>query len=123
MRDLPNAGYGEGAAYNEAQSGAALNLAEGALTPSAGSAPQAPISVPGFGDPTQMPGQPVTAGAPLGAGPGPEMLGLSTDTSAFTEDRKKMVAYLPALEYIANGPEALPSLRVLVRKIKASAGL
>jgi len=123
MRDLPNAGYGEAAAYSEAQSGAALNLADGALTPTAGSAPQSPVSVTPFGAPTANPDQPVTAGAPMGAGPGPEMLGLPTDTSAYTEDRKKMVAYLPALEYISNGPEALPSLRVLVRKIKASAGL
>lgn len=123
MRDLPNASYGEAAAYSEAQSGAALNLADGALTPSASSAPQGPVNVIGFGDPTMHPDQPVTAGAPFGAGPGIESMGLVTDTSAFTEDRKKMVAYLPALEYIANGPNALPSLRMIVRKIKASAGL
>lgn len=30
--------------------------------------------VVGFGEPTQMPGQPVTSGAALGAGPGPEAL-------------------------------------------------
>lgn len=29
---------------------------------------------PGFGDPTQMPMQPVTSGAPVGPGPGPEAI-------------------------------------------------
>jgi hypothetical protein len=124
QRDLPNAEYGEGAAFAEAQSGAALNLADGALTPSA-SAPafQPPLEVTPFGAPTQMPGMPVTSGAALGAGPGLEALGLVSDEETYAEDRKKLVAYLPALEYIANGPNALPSMRALVRRIKASAGI
>lgn len=125
QRALPNAEYGEGAAYAEAQGGAALNLADGALTPSAsgGGGPQMPVEVTPFGAPSNRPDMPITAGAPMGAGPGVEALGLSSDEQTYSEDRKKLATYLPALEYIANGPNALPSMRALVRRIKASAGI
>lgn len=123
LRDLPNAEYGEGAAFAEAQSGAALNLADGALTPSTSGVPQMPVEVTPFGAPTQMPGMPVTSGAALGPGAGMEALGLVPDDQLYAEDRKKMISHLPALEYLANGPNALPSLRALVRRIKASAGI
>lgn len=64
--------YGETGAL-EAQQHAAP-LAQSPSIPTADvSSPSGPDLV-GFGEPTQMPDQPVTSGAPMGAGPGPEAL-------------------------------------------------
>lgn len=123
QRDLPNAAYGEAQAFAEAQQGAPLALADGALTPSSGGPGGAPVPVTPFGAPTQMPGQPISYGAPFGDGPGVEALGLVTQDNAAEEDRKALVAYIPALEYLSNLPTAMPSLRSLVRKIKFTNGL
>lgn len=57
--------YGEAGALQEAQRAAPL--------PEAG--PQAAPAPPKLSEPTTNPGQPVTAGAALGLGPGPEALG------------------------------------------------
>lgn len=122
MRDLPNAAYGEGAEFSNIQAGAPMALANGALTPSSGGAPSMPMDVVPFGAPSMNPGQPVTAGAAMGAGPGMEVLGLPSETPE-DQDRRRLLSYLPALEYIANQPNALPSLRTLVRQIKAVNGV
>ncbi len=123
QRDLPNAAYGEAQGFADAQAGAPMALAPGALTPSAGGGMQGPMSVTPFGAPTQFPDQPISTGAPFGDGPGVDSLGLTTQDNAADEDRKALVAYLPVLEYMANLPTAMPSMRVLVRKIKYTNGL
>lgn len=64
IRDVTGLPYGDGKALREAQQAAPLAQA---------SAPPAPEAIP-FGAPTNKPGQPVTAGAALGPGPGPEVL-------------------------------------------------
>lgn len=123
QRSLPNAEYGEQGFYSAIQSGAPLALAEGALTPSSGAtgmASPSPMPVTPFNAPTQYPDQPVTSGAPFGPGVGPEALGLVDDSQLYDQDRRTLVSYLPVLEYLANLPTAMPSLRAQVRKIKAS---
>jgi hypothetical protein len=76
LRHLTDAQYGEDAAYTAQQRGAPLNQAGPRPGPSSsGPGPQ----VVGFGDPTTRPGEPVTAGAALGPGPGPEALQPVTD--------------------------------------------
>jgi hypothetical protein len=125
QRTLPNAGYGEQSAFMSAESGAPLALADGALSPSAGGAgmsPPSPMPVTPLNAPSQYPGQPVTNGSPLGPGAGIEALGLSTPQDLQNQDRQQLAQYLPVLEWLANSPTALPSLRSMVRKIKASAG-
>ncbi len=123
QRDLPDAAYGEQRDFQGAESGAAMALAEGALSPKSGFTPGSPVPVTPFGAPTSAPGTPVTNGAPLGPGVGREALGLPSDEDVLNQDRRALAEYLPALEYIANMPSALPSLRQAVRKIKAAAGL
>lgn len=128
MRAMPDAAYGEQGAFAEAQAGAPMELS----TPSAGGSPGGmppgamppamPIEVGQFGAPSARPGEPVTAGAAMGAGPGPEALGLKTDDDLYAEDKAKLAAYLPVLEYRANLPNAMPSLRAYVRKVKAVIG-
>lgn len=126
LRDLPNASYGEEQAYMDAQRAAGLSLAPGVLTPSAGGggmvSPSPGAAAP-FNAPSQYPDMPVTSGSPLGPGPGPEALGLMSDQQLIEEDRRTLAEYLPMLEYLANMPTALPSLRAQVRKIKNAAGI
>ncbi len=62
VAELPDAQYGEAAAFRESQQQAPL----------AASQPATP-TVP-FGAPTQKPGEPVTSGIDLGAGPGSEAM-------------------------------------------------
>jgi len=117
MRQLPDAAYGEQAAFQETQRGAPMAMAEGALSAS----PQnAPVDVVPFGAPSNRPGEPVTAGAALGAGPGMEALGLTDPAELLRQDKQYLSSYLPVLEYLANQPNAMPSLRSIVRQIKAA---
>jgi hypothetical protein len=74
---LPNAGYGEQAQYQQLQAGAPLAATPGPGAavrprPSGGNRPAMPVP---FDAPTQRPDEPVTAGAALGPGPGPAALG------------------------------------------------
>jgi hypothetical protein len=70
-----------------------------------------------MGAPTTQPDVPVTDGAAAGPGRGLEALGLQNPGQ---EDMKKLVPYLPVLEYMGNQPGASWAMRNLVRKIKAS---
>lgn len=69
--------------------------------------------------PSQRPDEPITAGIPMGAGPGPEALGvnISQDTEA---DRNRMISYLPALEAAASDPNSSQAFRNYVRMVRAN---
>lgn len=124
VRDLPNAAYGEAQAFAQAQQGAPMALAPGALSPSPGGGPSAgPMALTPFGAPSARPDEAISTGAPFGTTPGPESLGLTTPDNAAEEDHKALAAYLPVLEWMSNLPTAMPSMRVLVRKIKYTNGL
>lgn len=117
-RNLPNAGYGEQAAYQEQMTGAAMAATE-------------PVNVEGmnfndlFGNAagnvvplsegTTMPDVPVTDGADAGAGAGSEVLSSSQQTS-----NNYMASYLTVLEFIANQPGSSDAARNLVRQMKGS---
>ncbi|MDQ3224111.1 MAG: hypothetical protein M3Q75_11670 [Gemmatimonadota bacterium] len=66
VRELPDAQYGEGKAFRESQQ--AAPLAAQAQPAAASPQPAAP-SIVGLDEPSSRPGEPVTAGAPLGPGP------------------------------------------------------
>lgn len=109
--------YGERQELEQLQQSAALSATPGgdvgapeAVDPTAG--------LIGFGEPTQMPDEPVTAGAAVGAGPGLEALGLPNQPD---QDMKRMVQYLPVLEHMANQPGASKAARNLVRQLKGMA--
>lgn len=74
--------------------------------------------VVGFDAPTQMPDEPVTAGAARGDGPGLEALGLPNEAD---QDMRRLVAYLPVFEHLANQPGSSKSARNLVRQLKGMA--
>lgn len=75
-------------------------------------------NVIGFGQPTQQPDTPVTAGAASGDGPGPEALGLPNQPD---EDMRRLVAYLPVFEHMANQAGSSKAARNLVRTLKGLA--
>lgn len=113
--DIPDADYGEQAAFHEQQQGA----------PMAQSSPMSPMGGMGgggggpvtpFDAESAEPGTPVTDGAVLGAGAGAEALGLQAERN---EDMEAAKAYLPVLEYMANQPGASWAVRNYVRQIKS----
>jgi hypothetical protein len=61
------------------------------------------------------PQEPVTAGAPLGAGPGPEALGMPAMDDNF---RANLGMYLPVLSFIANKADTSPETRDVIRQLR-----
>ncbi len=102
------------------QGGAAMALAPGALTAGSGASQGGPMPVTPFGSPTQRPGEPVTSGAPLGDGPGPESLGLSVDPGQLQQqDAQSLASALSVWEYLGNLPGASLSTRAVVKQLKS----
>ena len=95
--------------------------AAGGITAPADAAPmQLPVypdQTPNLLDPTQRPQEPITAGLPTGAGPGPEAL---TNYDPRLTETQKLKKWLPLLEPLNNSPETPDSVRALVRYIRAS---
>lgn len=124
-RDLPNAGYGENKDFQTAQSGAAMAgrmpMPNGPQPSSGGPAPGgAPVDVTPLGAASQRPDEPVTAGAPMGAGVGPEAMGLIPQDQRLKQaDLDRLKASIPYFEWMASLPGASPSTRAFVRKLKA----
>lgn len=79
VRALPDAKYGENAAFVSQEQGAPLASSPETPSPPPPSGPPPDQAAPapgppplaGFNAPTDRPGEPVTAGSPLGPGPGP----------------------------------------------------
>lgn len=92
MQNLSNPKYGEQKDFHEIQAGAPMSgPSSPSPLPQSGGMP-APT---GLGEPTSMPGQPVTAGAAYGPGPGNEALNIPTDDRDSL--RKQYGPILPAL--------------------------
>ena len=81
----------------------------------AASAPVTPLYAP-----SERPDEPVTAGIPMGAGPGPEVLGINQPSADTDADRQRLLSYLPALEAIAQSPNSSQSFRNYVRLLRAN---
>lgn len=97
----------------------ALNSAPSAPG-SSGPPPGPAVDVTPFGAPSMRPDEPVTAGNPLGPGVGPQAMGLQDPRDQIDqEDARRLAAYLPALEFIANQPGSSASMRAYVRQIKS----
>ena len=70
--------------------------------------------------PTQRPDEPITTGIPMGAGAGPEVLGINQPSADTDADRQRLLSYLPALETIAQSPTSSQSFRNYVRLLRAN---
>jgi hypothetical protein len=69
-----------------------------------------------FDAPTANPSEPVTAGAALGPGMGPEAAGITSDSDATLAQLKPLIR---SFEMMANLPSATPETRAWVRALKA----
>lgn len=77
--------------------------------------PAGPPPVP-LDAPSMRPGEPVTAGAASGAGPGPEAVGIQDDNTATMQQLAPLMTSLVAM---ANLPQSNPQYRAFVRKLRA----
>lgn len=110
---MPN--YGDGQQVMDIQGGAPMAAAPAApalpLTSSAGNGQSVQPAVTSLTAPTQRPFEPVTAGSPLGAGPGPEALNLGApDITQYQTVREGLQAY-------AAHPDASPAAKYLAQRI------
>ncbi len=115
--DVTGGSYGSSQQYQQIRSAAPLAQAPG--VPSAPTATPSPMSqVVPMGQPTQRPGEPITAGAALGEGPGPADIGLNMTPSG-TRDalRAQYGNLMPVLMRIADAPTSSPEFRQQVRDL------
>jgi hypothetical protein len=100
----PGGEYGSRQEMESIQSGAPMAQAAPAPRP------------PGLTDPTAYPEEPITAGAELGPGMGPQAAGIKSDYD-ITNDKLRPLVH--SLEIIANLPQSNPETRAYVRALKA----
>lgn len=126
-QELPDAQWGEAKAFREQQQGAPLGAPPaptGAVSgaPGASAAPLVAASAASaripLTEPSQRADEPVTFGAELGPGPGPEVMGLDA-VSLKREDVERHRSYLPVYMFQASQPDATPAFRNWVRSIRA----
>jgi len=115
---MPNYGDGQDLANLQAQAPMSASGVQGQkMTPSQiaqaasngqSQAQQAQMNVTPLSAPTQRPNEPVTAGSPLGAGPGPEALGIHPAQTMQTGQSAKSL-----VQTLASHPGASPELQQL----------
>ena len=96
--------YGDRQEMESIQGGAPMAAAAGTPRP------------PALSDPTARPDEPITAGAALGPGMGPQAAGIKSDFD-ITNDKLRPLVH--SLELIANLPQSNPETRAYVRALKA----
>lgn len=118
----PSAEYGQGEKLRRAQQAVPMAGAPAAPPPPPAAAGQAgaggaPVEMGDFTRPTERPGEPLTTGIPSGPGAGPEALAMNRRPDPELE---AMRAYLPTLELMASQPNASPTARAFVRRLRGS---
>lgn len=98
--------------YNNQEASAAAGGMES--QPAAQRAPMYPEDTPMLTDPTQRPTEPITAGLPIGAGPGAEGM------DPRLEETRKLKRWLPIIEPLLDQDDTPTSVRTLVRYIKGA---
>lgn len=73
----------------------------------------------GLGAPTARPNEPVTAGLPVGAGPGPEGIPQPIAPSGPDPDLMLWQKWLPALDIMASQPDSSSQLRQWYRRVRS----
>lgn len=118
--DLPDAKYGENAAYRAQEAASPMAASNPAVQGAQGFQPVDTSGLTPFGAETQRPDEPITAGMPEGPGAGgtdyQPQLGLDEAKQA------QLRSYLPVLINLASRPDADPSTRALVVRLRAELG-
>lgn len=108
--ELPDAQYGEGQEFRSLQQAAPLSTG----TQTAPGAPNPMASVVGLGEPSMQPDTPITAGASMGAGPGPESLGME---DLDKQDADEFARLRPMLIRRAMRDDTPKSVKTLIRQM------
>lgn len=118
--DLPNAKYGENAAFRQAQMAAPMSGDIGA--PAGGAPALGPdlSSIVPLGAPTQRPDEPITAGLSGGPGAGPAVPNRPSPLTP--QQAERLRSYLPVLIVLASRDDADPNTKQLVRQLRAELG-
>ena len=120
VAELPDAAYGEQAAFRSIQQGAPIQKVEPPTGGAPGGAPQAGALPPPLDAPTGRPGEPVTSGVDIGAGPGSDSLGLFDPSAASAEDIMSALRYRQTLQYMVDSdPQASPLTRAMIRYLRS----
>lgn len=121
VQDLPNAKYGENAAFRAAQGGAPMSgdLGSGGSAAPTPGLPDLSGIVP-MDAPTQLPGQPITAGLSGGPGAGPALPEAPAPLSE--QQRERLRKFMPVLVVLASRDDADANTRRLVRQLRAELG-
>ena len=119
--DLPSASYGEGVETKAIQQGAPMARTADVRPMSRSAMGMAPSQTPvtSMFAPSTRPEEPITTGIPMGAGAGPEVLGINNNLDT-QEDKDRMISYLPALEVMAASPTSSQAFRNYVRQLRAN---
>jgi len=118
VRTPSGGAYGERQNLEQLQQAAPLAASPGGEAAAPAPTGDLTAGLIGFGEPSQRPEEPVTAGAAAGLGPGLEALGLPNQSG---DDMKNLIKYLPVFESMANVPGASKAARNLVRALKGMA--
>lgn len=108
LRDLPDAQYGEAKTFRELQQAAPLEQTPApgmdSAVPAGGAAVPPSSRVVPFDAPSMRPDEPVTTGAALGPGPGPEVMpnSLQANTTADLLQRIASVSTSSAVQALAS---------------------
>lgn len=119
-RYVTGMGYGENKELNEIQSQAPL---AGATTPN--NVPAAPkpsamklADVMALDAPTTRPEEPITAGSPFGAGPGPEALMGTPEYQMNTDEKQQLLVLYGIVNKAASRETSSQSVKELARKLR-----
>lgn len=116
---LPDAGYGEQAEFGSIQAGAPIQKVAAPASGAPSGTPSGPLPPP-LDAPSSRPGEPITAGVDIGAGPGSDVLGLFDPSQMAAGDVRYLKGYLDTLQYMVDtNPHAETSTRALVRSLRA----
>lgn len=121
VQTLPDAKYGEQQAFQAAQQAAPMAADAGGLAtqPGAPALPDLSGVVP-MDAGTQMPDQPITAGLPMGEGPGSSMA--PQKPTITPEEANRLRSYIPTLVLLASRDDAGPATKQFVRQLRAELG-
>lgn len=117
--DLPNAGYGENADYQELQQGAPLPQNNAPTGPSPQSASLFSQLTP-IGAPSTQPGTPVTDGAQYGPGAGMEAIAQPSNPNKDEAAFLQRSGVLKLMAQVAEGDDVSPAYKNYVRNVIAN---